>query len=431
MVKKILGVRRLLDLLTVALAFIFGVFAFIQIEYGKISSLQLVSVLRSSLSADEVRLDLIASFSFIVSLSIFLGVSLSQLGSKLLSLHYSSLTKNRKTLPRYPTFQIAAVIGPNVIAVLLIAISTVSLSPSLDTKSENGPRLLGSQQYSHSNVVHVFIESLPTRLDANSSILDIDDIFLNSSDGWIVSPGVKSVGGHENTILGLISAWCSSPYPSIEFHDPGSDSFGMKGTTCIHDYYSELDYKLEFVGGYNAGFQSKDIYLQQKGVEILDKTFWESIESQGFDSWNSGLNDRKLFTNLSSVVDSNLIANRKFYLTALTLDTHDAHVTPNHCPGKPLSGAEIIFTYSCVGEIVKEFSDWLSYRARASGPILLVIQGDHLPGFAPNQKSENGVFFAAACLGGSDPSSFGLFPESFLGIASYVVEASRICGSTN
>lgn len=420
--------KSYITFITLVLGVIFGGFAFILFEFGRISTLQFVSVLRSTLSPSEVRLDLVATFSFIVSLSVFFALAVSRIFLASVHSYLAGLAKRSANLPLSPRVSFAVAIAPNILAVFLIAVSAVSFSFSPETSKAPQERLGDPGLRPHSNVVHIFVESLPTRIHQNSGVIGTESLFLTNSEQWAVGSGVQSLEGHDNTILGLVSAWCASPYPVLEFNDPGSDSYGMKGTRCLHDYYSALDYRLEFVGGYDSRFQAKNIYLQQKGVKILDGTFWESLESQGLDSWNGGLNDEMLFRNLSSVVDSNFLADRKFYLTALTLDTHDADVPPSHCPGEPAVGGVIQFTYSCVGQVVIQFSNWLSNRAKDSGPTLLVVQGDHRPGF--HRELENGdgrVFFAAVCLGGSNRMTSEGSPESFLDISEYIVKASKDC----
>ena len=428
MVAAVFWSRLLVAFLLVLFSTFFALFAFIFLEFGRVSELQVLSVLRTPLSGNITRLDLAASFAFIFSISLLGGVLLSLVTSRLMA-RLARLNSGSKSGKRLNGGPLAALsVTPH--AVIAMAMFFLTISPTSGSDAGDGggvtaraiPKLPAS-------VVHVFVESLPLTLQTDEPPVESAELFLVPDYDWGLAPNLTSLAGHDNTILGLVSSWCASPFPAIEYNDPGSDKYGMKHIRCIHDYYYDLGFRLQFLGGYDSSFQDKSAYFTQKKIEVFDLVLWTDLESSGLDSWEGGLNDRQLLINSMSVIDSNLLNNSPFFLTLLTLDTHPPIVSPSYCLSPNPEEGLIKSVYSCVGELVKDFQIALDERATPSKPILLVIQGDHLPsgaGFTNGQDAE--VFFATVCLGKEEAEPSTNQPEKFSEIAEFIIQESHRCG---
>ena len=401
-------------LLVYGLYFVLGIFTFVRFNYGEVSWIQVVSIVNGNISLRELNLAVITNFFFLVSASLTLGWIFLK-ANQAISLRLQ---------PDYPRKYIGpiAIVTAGLLGILLLLPSSATADRDTPTAKGLSPGALSAG----SDVVHVFVESLVDKVSKGSSHTEIVGLVLEDAGLWTTN-GLVALPGHDNTITGLVSAWCGREFPPFIFNDPTSSSFGMKDTICVHDVLKAQGFEMQFVSGYQASFQAKDAYLNSKDVRIFDLLTWLQIDSEGLDSWNGGLNDKQLFNNVKSIVQTNYLSIAPFYLSALTLDTHPPLRTPSYCHDEPRDEPSLLNVYECVSSELAKLVNWLRDNRQESRPLLVVIQGDHLPGFAISETSRSKIFFAATCLRSDQGIGLTRTPNLVTEIASFIVEASQEC----
>lgn len=274
-----------------------------------------------------------------------------------------------------------------------------------------------------SHIVHIFVESWAPRNDELYGSKEAQSFVPESAPGSPVS--VAFPARHGNTMLGLLSSWCGQEMTWAFDDGSGLDENEIKSETCLHDVLGTVGYESIFLTGYDTRFQSKDVYLEAKGVSVYDKTIWDTTEpSSNLSSWRDGLNDKTLLAHALSTFQAITSQDSKLYASILTLDTHKPLTFPSWC--ERADEAETLeVVYGCSAEEVRRLVSALTAFTETSGPILLVMQGDH-----PQDSGED-VFFWSACLADKNHSapSKGRQVTSSLEIADHILIESKACSN--
>lgn len=274
-----------------------------------------------------------------------------------------------------------------------------------------------------SSIVHIFVEGMPPKLlfsgvsNTKNQDLLIDAIGESSIFGAVKS--VKSGG----TIAGMASSMCGTSFLPREFSDRKGGNFLFSQMECISDVTFSAGYSNLFLGAASGDFQSKREFLEAHNVEVLERSTWLSIGSPSADSWGQSVHDDRILSHSRAAVNSLVNSGDRFYVSVLTLDTHYPYYLSDSClQDANFSSTDAAEAYECSTQLVVDFIGWLNENLAT--PTLLVIQGDHAPGFGLATGDE--VLFLAGCLGGSF-SANSVLPSSTSEIRDSILEYSISC----
>ncbi|MHA7155119.1 LTA synthase family protein [Arthrobacter sp. TMN-50] len=243
------------------------------------------------------------------------------------------------------------------------------------------------------NLVLIYLESGEATL-ADDELFEKDAFaplkaVTRASDGWQSVDNLQQYAGGGWTMSGLISTQCGIPLKGIGSAAGGGaynalggnvDTY-LLGSTCLGDVLDKHGYKNVFLGGANASFAAKDVFLGSHGYsEVKDLSDWRAAgePAQSFRSdW--GLSDERLLANAKDEIDElHAEAERTgqpFNLSLLTLDTHEPVHIYDYCTVDTQS--EVTSVFSCSMTQVAGFVDHLKQKGYLDDTAV-VIMGDHL-----------------------------------------------------
>ena len=205
------------------------------------------------------------------------------------------------------------------------------------------------------------------------------------------------------TINALISSQCGI-LAQVENNALDGDRGYTRNLECLSDVLHDAGYHQEFLGGANGGFSGKRLFLKAHHV---DEVFgWEQWgkdpryeESARRNAW--GLNDTDLIREAIARLPG-LAAQAPFYLSLLTVNTHEPGFQAPDCP-EYQSGRTMLNAIHC-----SDYAIGLLLAALESGGYLkntaIVIMGDHM--MFPSPES-------AEALG---PAAAGWFGKVFMAV---------------
>jgi len=243
------------------------------------------------------------------------------------------------------------------------------------------------------NLVLIYLESGEATL-ADDQLFEKDafaplEEATPASDGWRSVDGLRQYRGGGWTMAGLVATQCGVPLKGVG-SPAGSgvlDELGgdlgtyLGGLTCLGDVLAEHGYHSVFLGGANASFAAKDVFLDTHGyAEVKDLSDWRAAgepERHFRSDW--GLSDERLMAHAEDEVDE-LHAEaertgRPFHLSVLTLDTHEPLHVFDHCTVD--TQLEVTSVFSCSMTRVAGFVDHLKEKGYLDDTAV-AIMGDHL-----------------------------------------------------
>ncbi|WP_035764201.1 LTA synthase family protein [Arthrobacter sp. H20] len=243
------------------------------------------------------------------------------------------------------------------------------------------------------NLVLIYLESGEATLSDDQ--LFEKDVFAplkeatKASDGWQSVENLKQYEGGGWTMSGITSTQCGIPLKGIGASSGGGayNALGgkvqtyLEGVTCLGDVLGEHGYTNVFLGGANASFAAKDVFLGGHGYsEVKDLPDWRAAgepEKAFRSDW--GLSDERLLARAKDEVDElHAEAERTgqpFNLSMLTLDSHEPVHIYDYCTVDTQS--EVTAAFSCSMTQVAGFVDHLKQQGYL-GDTAVVIMGDHL-----------------------------------------------------
>lgn len=149
----------------------------------------------------------------------------------------------------------------------------------------------------------------------------------------------------------------------------------LPGVTCLGDILAQAGYRNIFLGGANAEFAGKGLFLLTHGYhQVLDQQDWDHRGETAMNNW--GLSDERLLAQARRQYDDLQRSGQPFNLTLLTLDTHPPHGYAS--PGCVERGVrDFPGIVECSAGLVAD----LVRHVRANDPAGntdIVILGDHL-----------------------------------------------------
>ena len=236
------------------------------------------------------------------------------------------------------------------------------------------------------NLVLVYLESVEDAL-GDEEIFEKDMLapVEEATRGWASIPSLQQYAGGGWTMAGIVGTQCGIPLrsPSAFADNTDLNTLGSEGhaiesylprATCLGDVLSREGYRNVFLGGADARFAGKDVFLEGHGYDRVDDlSEWRRLgETEVREDW--GLSDRRLFARATEEVDRLHAGGSPFNLTLLTLDTHEPPHLYDYCEQDT---EEVLTAITlCSMEQVAGFVDHLRERGYLDDTVV-VLMGDH------------------------------------------------------
>ena len=243
------------------------------------------------------------------------------------------------------------------------------------------------------NLVLIYLESGEAAL-ADDELFEKDafaplEEVTRASDGWQSVDGLQQYRGGGWTMAGLVSTQCGVPLKGVgsaagsgSLNDLGGDLGSyLGGATCLGDVLDEHGYSNVFLGGANASFAAKDVFLSSHGYsEVKDLSDWRAAgESEENFRRDWGLSDGRLMAHAKEKIDQLHAeaerSGRPFNLSVLTLDTHEPVHVYDYCTVDTQS--EVTSVFACSMAQVAGFVEHMKEKGYLDDTAV-VIMGDHL-----------------------------------------------------
>lgn len=210
-----------------------------------------------------------------------------------------------------------------------------------------------------------------------------------ASDGWQSVDDLRQYEGGGWTMAGLTATQCGVPLKGMgSITSTGAlnqlggevDTY-LGGVTCLGDVLDEHGYNSVFLGGANASFAAKDVFLNGHGYStIKDLSNWRAAgepEKNFRSDW--GLSDERLMAYAKEEIDELHAEAEKtgqpFNLSILTLDTHDPVHIFDYCNVDTQNAS--ISVFACSATQVAGFVDHMKEKGYLDDTAVVII-GDHL-----------------------------------------------------
>lgn len=249
------------------------------------------------------------------------------------------------------------------------------------------------------NLVLIYLESGEGTL-SDTSLFEKDPFVslkesTKAEDGWKSIDDFKQFEGGGWTMAGVTSTSCGIPLKSngllagkSGLNEVGGVSSYLSGISCVGDVLKDQGYKNVFMGGANASFASKDVFLKTHGYdEEYDLKTWQEQGDEPEDQFRPdwGLSDERLMHHAKEKVDELHAESKKgdqpFNLSMLTLDTHEPpHVYPD-CDVD--TDNELLSVYACSNQHVADFVDHMKKKGYLKDTAV-VLMGDHYKHMNPS-----------------------------------------------
>ncbi|MDN4610273.1 LTA synthase family protein [Arthrobacter burdickii] len=243
------------------------------------------------------------------------------------------------------------------------------------------------------NLVLIFLEAGEATLE-DEQLFEKDAFaplkeVTSAADGWQSVEDFQQYESGGWTMAGIVGTQCGVPLKaggSAAGSAPSNDLGGgadtyLGGLTCLGDVLDEHGYTSAFLGGANASFAAKDVFLETHGYsEEKDLSDWRAAGEQerSFRSdW--GLSDERLMANARDEIDrlhaEAEATGEPFNLSMLTLDTHEPVHVYDYCDVDTQN--VVTSVYSCSMTQVAGFVDYMKDKGYLEDTAV-VITGDHL-----------------------------------------------------
>lgn len=243
-----------------------------------------------------------------------------------------------------------------------------------------------------------------------------------AAEGWQTIESLREYKGGGWTMAGLVSTQCGIPLKgtSSAMGSGALNNLGgevdtyLGGVICLGDVLDEHGYTNVFLGGANASFAAKDVFLSGHGYsEIKDLSAWRAAgePENNFRDW--GLSDERLMAHAKEEIDVLHTEAEKsgqpFNLTLLTLDTHAPLHIFDYCDVDTENATTSVF--SCSMTQVAGFVNHMKEKGYLDDTAV-VIMGDHLKQLSTGDPFEeqlsgnhNRTIFNRIWIPGADSSS--------------------------
>ncbi|NOJ61471.1 sulfatase-like hydrolase/transferase [Arthrobacter sp. 260] len=210
-----------------------------------------------------------------------------------------------------------------------------------------------------------------------------------AADGWQTVEDLQQYEGGGWTMSGITSTQCGIPLKGIGSSSGGGayNALGgnvqtyLDGATCLGDVLGQHGYTSVFLGGANASFAAKDVFLDSHGyAEVKDLSYWRTLgEPATAFRTDWGLSDERLLAHARDEVDElHATAERTgqpFNLSLLTLDSHEPVHIYDYCEVDTRN--EVTSAFFCSMTQVAGFVEHMEQQGYLEDTAV-VIMGDHL-----------------------------------------------------
>lgn len=304
----------------------------------------------------------------------------------------------KKEYARVPALKVAALLAAASVTVFgtTAFVSTVKLDDYVRSADESlnmgdfyvEPQVTLNQD--PLNLILIYLESAETAL--GDETLFAEDMLApvkEVTEGWQTIEHLRQYSGGGWTMAGLVGTQCGVPLKGkisaegsqiVRELVTGIESY-LPGIECLGDVLAQHGYRNVFLGGSDATFAAKNVFLADHGYDtIRDLTDWRDAGESEIDirsDW--GLSDARLMeharTEVVELAAHSERTGQPFQLTLLTLDTHEpAHLYPSCTADAESEMAEV---YLCSLEAVAGFIEWLAAEGHLENTAV-VVMGDHL-----------------------------------------------------
>ncbi len=320
-----------------------------------------------------------------------------------------------KSRPPAPAGRLHTVLPISLVSLLALA-PIAGIVASADTFKL---RDYARARYSSSNLADYYVEpmwSLPREADKapyNLIVLYLESVedsmgdaelfehnmlasLQDATQGWLSIPDFGQYSGGGWTMAGIVSTQCGLPYRSPPGARPDDVGMGvwaekhgevLPNATCLGDVLKQAGYSTLHLGGARTDMSGKDLFLYSHGYdEAIGRAEWEEAgETELRDDW--GLSDRRLFDNAEEIVRKLRDSADPFFLSVLTLDTHEIAHVHDYC--NVTTSVPMESVYRCSIDQVAKFVTFLD-RVGILDDTVVVIMGDHvkMPGPQANMMKE-------------------------------------------
>ena len=231
------------------------------------------------------------------------------------------------------------------------------------------------------NLILIYLESME---DAFSDDSLFEENMLapieHATKGWQQIDELRQYDGGGWTMAGITGTQCGVPLRGVQTAVAGkleligseTDAY-LPGARCLGDVLADEGYQNVFMGGADASFASKRLFLSTHGYdEVLDLNTWTERGDAEISDW--GLSDRALMEHAREEVDRLHASGQPFNLTMLTLDTHEPAHVYDYCPVT----TDVLMTSitRCSMEQVAGFIEYLEEQGYLEDTAV-VLMGDH------------------------------------------------------
>lgn len=243
------------------------------------------------------------------------------------------------------------------------------------------------------NLVLIYLESGEGTL-ADDELFDknvfapLESVTL-AADGWQAVDNLREYEGGGWTMSGITATQCGIPLKGIGSSSGGGayNALGgnvqtyLDGATCLGDVLGQHGYTNVFLGGANASFAAKDVFLDNHGYStVKDLSYWRTLGEPATSfrpDW--GLSDERLLAHARDEVDE-LHATAEqtgqpFNLSLLTLDSHEPVHLYDYCEVDTRD--EVTSAFFCSMTQVAGFVEHMEQQGYLEDTAV-VIMGDHL-----------------------------------------------------
>lgn len=246
------------------------------------------------------------------------------------------------------------------------------------------------------NLIVIYLESVEDGL-SDSDLFETDMLapLADVTQDWQTIPTLTQYAGGGWTMAGILSTQCGVPYRLPEGMKGEEESINrwgvdqeemIPGAVCLGDVLNSAGFQGVHLGGASRMHGGKDTFLLGHGYDtVYGKEEWVDLgETEFRDDW--GLSDRRLFANAEKIVTELHQNDEPFFLSILTLDTHEKEHVYDYCEVTTQVPMESVYRCS-----VQQVADFVNYLESAGylEDTAVIIMGDHVKMAGPQANLMN------------------------------------------
>lgn len=181
--------------------------------------------------------------------------------------------------------------------------------------------------------------------------------------------GYYQLRSTNNTMLALVGMYCGLPFQN--------SLKTMNKFTCLPDILKQKGYRNYFMSSDALSYSGKDVFFKGHSFDGLygAQELMKTPQDRGHDAFDISVKDRVLFEAARHKIEEAAKENRPFFLTLLTLDTHDpAGYRDPLCASEFQDMRDSVL---CTDTLADTLIAWLEKQAFYKDTAIVLI-GDHI-----------------------------------------------------